>query len=252
VKRLDDNAVSELMGYTVLVAVVSLAAIGLLTGGMGTLSAAEKQMEFTGSVASLGSYADIVSMAVETNNTFFTAHEMSVPQSYDLIVRDAHDDFRSIGIYENDTQLAFVQLGSVRLRSPFRTVTFEGGGGVISNDTGLTTGELSPSIHTIDIGKGKQALYISVVSVSADSFVTHSGPVTLYVRCSSVSPMVWHLHSATATLRISSGDREAWIGQLEKCGFSVGYEDGAIKATNKEVSDIYVTYAVVEVKKDGQ
>lgn len=67
--KLNDHAVSELMGYTVLVAVVSIAAIGLLAGSMSSLSSTEKRMELTGSASSLKLFAGMVSSTVETNNS---------------------------------------------------------------------------------------------------------------------------------------------------------------------------------------
>lgn len=245
----DDLAVSELMGYTVLVAIVSIAAICLLTGGMGTLSAAEKRMEFAGSVGSLESFAGLASSAVETNNTFYAAQEMSVPAGSDLIVMDKHDDFRSIGIYAGDTQLAFLPMGSIRVQAPFRMATFESGA-VISNDTGLDANERSPAIYTVKLATGRRALYMTVISLSSGSFVCHGGPVTLYVRCASSDPMAWHIPDGTSmSMRVSSGDLPAWKERLERCGFTVVYEDGAIKATSGEVSDVYVTYADVDVKR---
>lgn len=250
--KLNDHAVSELMGYTVLVAVVSIAAIGLLAGSMSSLSSTEKRMELTGSVASLRSFAEMVSSTVETNNSYYVACEMGVPSGYELVVLDKHDDFRSLGIYSGSSQLVFLPFGSVAMQSPFRTAAFEGGA-VISNDTGLVTTERSPAVHVLDLGSGKKALYVSVTSISSDSFVMHGGPAVLFIKCSSVKPMTWHVpDGSTITLRVRSGGLRTWEEQLERCGFTVIYEDGEIKATSREVSDIYVVYSEAGVKADGR
>ncbi len=251
-KVFNDAAVSELLGYTVLVAIVSIAAVGLLTGGMGTLTATEKRMELDGSVNSIKSLASLAEAAVETNNTFFSAQELSVPSGNDLAVRDKHDDFRSVSIYNGNQQLAFLPLGSVVISSQFRSVCFEGGA-VISNDTGLLTADPAPAIYTVRLSPTKQALYVSLVSISSDSFVSHSGPATLYVRCSSVTPMIWHLTgSPSVIVRVASDNAAAWGNKLEGCGFNVTYGDGSMEASDNEITNIYVTYSEVEVKNGGR
>ncbi len=250
--RLNDHAVSELMGYTVLVAVVSIAAIGLLAGSMSSLSSTEKRMELTGSAASLRSFAGIVSSTVETNNSFYVACEMGVPSDCELVLMDKHDDFRSLSIYSGSRELAFLPMGSIAIRSPFRSAAFEGGT-VISNDTGVVSVEKTPAVHVLDVGPGRKALYVSVTSISCDSSVMRGGPATLYVKCSSVEPMAWHVpDGSTVTLRVRSGGLRAWEEQLDSCGFIVTYEGGEIKATSKEVNDIYVIYAEAGVKMGGR
>jgi hypothetical protein len=245
----DDGGVSELMGYTVLVAVVSIAAAGLLTGCMATLAGTEKQLEFSCAGASLKSLGNIMAGAVESNNTFYTAFEMSVPEGYDLIVKNRNDDFRSIGIYEDDRAVAFLLLGSIRLESPFRTGTFEGGA-VSMNDSGTGTCWTFPVFHAIERYDGRKALYISAISVSSDSFVAHSGPITLRIRCRSVDTFEAHGSSGhPMTVKVESSDGPAWKERLEKCGFNVKYEDGTIIATLGEAADVYVTYAEADVTR---
>jgi len=190
--RLNDHAVSELMGYTVLVAVVSIAAIGLLAGSMSSISSTEKRMELSGSASSLRSFAGMAASAVETNNTFYAACEMGVPSGCELAVLDKHDDFRSLGIYSGTSQLAFLPTGSIVIQSPFRSAAFEGGA-VLSNDTGVITVEKTPAINVLDLGSGKKALYVSITSISCNSSIMREGPATLYVKCSSVLPMTWHV-----------------------------------------------------------
>jgi hypothetical protein len=250
--RQDDRGVSELMGYTVLVAVVSIAAIGLLAGSMSSLSSAEKRMELAGSAASLNSFAGMAASAAGTNNTYYAACELGVPSGCELVVLDKHDDFRSMSIYSDSGELAFLPLGSVSIQSPFRSAAFEGGA-VLSNDTGVVTIEKAPSVHVLDTGSGKKALYVSVYSISCDSSVRREGPATLYVRCSSVAPMEWHVPEGSAVmLRVRSGCLSAWGEWLERCGFIVEYEGGEINATITEVTDVYVVYADVGVKAGGQ
>jgi hypothetical protein len=250
--RLNDHAVSELMGYTVLVAVVSIAAIGLLAGSMSSLSSTEKRMELAGSASSLRSFAGMVSSRMETNNSFSAACEMGVPSGYELALMDKHDDFRSLSIYSGSVELAFLPFGSVASRSPFRSAAFEGGA-VISNDTGVATVEKTPAVHVLDLGSGRKALYVSITSISCNSSVTRGGPAILYVKCSSVEPMAWHVPDGTTiTLRVRSGGLSAWEEWLERCGFTVTYEGGEVKATSREVTDIYVVYAEAGVEMGGR
>jgi hypothetical protein len=246
----DDSGVSELMGYTVLVAVVSIAAVGLLTGCMGTLEATENQMEFTGAAASLKSMGSIIAGSVETNNTFYTAFGMSVPPGFDLIARNKYDDFHSIGIYEDNNSIAFLPLGSIRLQSPLRSSTFEGGA-VIANDSGLITLEVKPAVYVVKQDNGKKALYISAISISSESFVAHSGAITLLVKCKSLKTLVVHPSpGANVSIKMETSEAQAWKSRLEECGYSVEYDDGALITTVGDSSDIYVTYAEADVKRD--
>lgn len=246
--RADDRGVSELMGYIVLVAVVSIAAIGLLAGSVSSLSAMEKRMELTGSASSLCSLAGIAGSAIETNNTLYAAYEMGVPSGCELVLMDKHDDFRSISIYSGSGQMAFLPMGGIAIRSPFRLAVFEGGA-VLLNDTGMATAERTPQIRVLDMEHGGKALYISVTSVSCNSSVVRSGPATLYVKCKSIAPMAWHMPGESIiTLRVRSSALKAWGDHLERCGFTVAYEDGETVATIREVSDVYVVYAEAGVK----
>lgn len=243
----DEKGMSELMGYTVLVAVVSIASVALLAGSMGALSASEKQLEYEGSAASLHSFGNIMAGIVESNNTFDTAFQMSVPSGYDLVVRDKHDDFRSVSIFSNSAPLAFLPMGSVALDSPFRSVTFEGGA-VISNETGLVEPEISPVVRTATLQSGRKALYMSVASISGDSFIKHPGPATLYARSVTTKPLSMHIPDGNrAIIYVRSGDLPAWKEAFEECGLDVTYENGAVKASSTEISEIYVTYAEAEI-----
>jgi hypothetical protein len=248
----DDRGVSELMGYMVLVAVVTIAAVGLLTGCMGTLEATENQMEFTGAAASLKSMGSIMAGSVETNNTFYTAFGMSVPPGFDLTVRNKYDDFRSIGIYQDNSSVAFLPLGSIRLESPLRSSTFEGGA-VIANDSGIITLETRPAIHVVKQDNGEKALYISAISISSESFVAHSGAITLLVKCKSLKTFVIHPSpGANVSIRVETSEGQAWKSSLEECGYSAEYDDGALIITIGDSSDIYVTYAEADVKRDDR
>jgi hypothetical protein len=244
----DDRAMSELMGYTMLVAIVSIAVIGLMAGTMGTLSYTEKRMELAGSASALESFSKMADAAVDTNNTFNTACELAVPSGCELVALDMHDDFRSISVYSGPSLLAFLPLGSLSVRSPFRSASYEGGA-VLSNDSGEAVMERAPPVSLVDTGAGGKALYVSVVSISCDSSISRSGPATLYVKCSSVEPMAWHFpEGSTVTIVVRSGEPEAWKEQLERRGFSVSLEGGEVKAVSGEVTDVYVVYGEVGVK----
>lgn len=249
--RADDSAMSELMGYTVLVAVVSIAAVGLLAGSMSSASAVEKRMELSGSAYSLKSFAGMADSAIGENNTYYAACAMGIPSGYELIVLDRHDDFRSISIYSGSNMLTYLPSGSVSVRSPFRSASFEGGA-VLSNDSGLAAMEKSPAVYVMDLGSGKKALYVSIASVSCDSSVLRGSAATIYAKCSSVKPMRWDVADGSAiALRVRSGEPEAWGEYLERCGFNVSYEDGEAVATIGEVSYVYAAYAEVGVKVEG-
>ncbi|HEY3422143.1 MAG TPA: hypothetical protein VGK13_03215, partial [Methanocellaceae archaeon] len=123
----DERGVSEILGYTVLVGVVSLAAIGLMAAGMGMMQSTENDMEFSGSSGALCSLAQAAFTAAETNNTFYSVHEISVPSGYDLEVHDRNDDSSVLEIYSGNTPLGSLRMGSIRMGSPFRSAIFEGG-----------------------------------------------------------------------------------------------------------------------------
>ncbi len=244
----DDRGMSELMGYTVLVAVVSIAAIGLLAGSMSSVSSMEKRMELAGSAASLKSFAAIAEAAVEADNTYYAACEMGVPSGCELVLMDRRDDFRSVSIYSGSGELAYLPMGSLAVRSPFRSATFEGGA-VLSNDSGAVSAEKVPPVFILEAGPNRKALYVSIISIACNSSVARGSPAVLYTKCSSIEPMAWHLPGGAAiTLRVRSGCPGAWGERLEGCGFNVAYEGGEVRAMIEEVSDVYVIYAEVDVK----
>lgn len=241
-----EDAVSELMGYAVLAAVVSIAAVGLLAGSMGLISSSERGMEYSGAISALKGFGSVASSVAEDNNTFYVAYEMGVPRGYELLAMDAHDDYTSISVYSGSSRLAFHQMGRIALRSPFRSASFEGGA-VIANYTGIVTAERRPAIYAIPLGPGKKALYMSIVAISCDSFVRREGHVTLYAKCSSVKTTSCDTPEGI-TIWVRSGGLEAWEDALKGCGLSTEYEDGALKATGSEVSEIHVAYYEVKVK----
>jgi hypothetical protein len=242
---MDEDAVSELLGYAVLAAVVSIAAAGLMAGSMGLISSSERGMEYSGAISALKGLGSVASSVAEDNNTFYVAYEMGVPRGYELLAMDARDDYRSISVYSGSSRLVFHPMGSIALRSPFRAVSFEGGA-VIANDTGIITAERRPAIYAIPLGPGKKALYMSIMAISCDSFVRREGPVTLYAKCSLVNATSC-VTPEGITIWVRSGGLEAWEQALKRCGLSIEYEDGALKATGREVSELHVVYYEVRV-----
>ncbi len=243
---MDEDAVSELMGYAVLAAVVSIAAVGLLASGAGLISSSERGMEYSGAISALKGFESMASSVAGDNNTFYVAYEMSVPRGYELLAMDAHDDYRSISIYSGSGKLDSYQMGSIALRSPFRSVSFEGGA-VIANDTGIITAERRPAIYALPLGSGKKAIYMSIIAISCDSLVRREGPVTLYAKCSLVDATSRSTPEGI-TILVRSGGLEAWEEAFKGCGLSTEYEDGALKATDSEVSEVNVAYYEVKVK----
>lgn len=244
----DDRGVSEILGYTVLVGVVSLAAIGLMSAGMGMLQATESGMEFSGSSGALCSLAQAASAAAETNNTFYSVHEMGVPSGYDLELHDRNDDTSVVDIYSGDMSLASFRMGSVKMRSPFRSITYEGGA-VTSNDSGSIQYLRSPPIRLVRAADGKNTVYLSVVSVLSGTFTDSGGTVNIGVRCDSVITKKLNTQGSVVTLYVSCGEPLIWERELKEAGFSTSYQGGRLKAVSSEVSNVYVTCANVDFEK---
>lgn len=244
----DDRGVSEILGYTVLVAVVSIAAVGLMSAGMGTLQSTERNMELTGSAGAMGSFAQAASAAVETGNTFYTVHEMSVPGKYELVTLDRNDDVSTLKVYEGNTLLASLRMGSVSLRSPFRSVTFTGGA-VTSNNAGEIEERQSPYLYAVELPSGKKAVYVTVIAVSCDTFTRGTGTVDLGIKCGTVTPMKYSIGDGSiVTIAVAGCDAAGWECPLKEAGFNIQYEDGTLKASSGSVSYVYVTDATIDVK----
>lgn len=244
----NESGVSEILGYTVLVGVVSLAAIGLMASGMGLLQATENSMEFSGASGALCSLAQAASAAAGTNNTFESVHEMNVPSGYDLEVCDRNDDSCALYIYSGNVPLTSLRMGSIRMRSPFRSVTFEGGA-VTSNDSGDIGYLRNPSIHLVKSADGRNMIYISIVSVSSGTFTDSGGAVDIGVRCDSVVVKKYKTEGSVVSIYVSCGEPAPWERELTEAGFITSYQDGKLKAVSSEVSNVYVTCANVGFRK---
>lgn len=244
----DDRGVSEILGYTVLVAVVSLAAIGLMSAGIGMLQSTESGMEFSGSSGALSSLAQAAFAAAETNNTFYSVHEMSVPSGYDMEVHNENDDSSVLDIYSGNTLMESLRMGSVKLRSPFRSVTFEGGA-VTSNDSGNMQYLRNPSIRLVRSADGANIMYLSMISVLSGTFTDSGGAVNVGVRCDTVHTKKLNTEGSVVTIYVSCSEPSAWEGVLKEAGFSTSYQGGSLKAVSSEVSHVYVTIANVDFKK---
>ena len=244
----DDNGVSEILGYTVMVTVVSIAAIGLLSVCMGTLQATEKNMEFSGASGSLCSIAQAASTAGDTNNTYFSVQEISVPQDYELEVLDANDSSGSLKIYSGITLQASIRLGGIKLESPFRSITYEGGS-VTANNSGSIQYLRSPSSRLYRSPDGHSTLYLTIPSVVSDSFAKSGGPVNIGVRCDSVRSWKIHTYGSITAIEIRSDEPDIWCHELQSAGFTVtkGYQ--SIRAVSTEVTDVYVVQENIEVEK---
>ncbi|MCD1294811.1 hypothetical protein CUJ83_07340 [Methanocella sp. CWC-04] len=249
-KAFDDHAVSELLGYTILVGIVILAVISLTSTGTGAIYSTVKYQEFLGASGALKCLAHQVSSSAVSNNTFYRAYEMAVPAGYELEVKDRYDDLGSIRLLADDTPLTSLRTGSVKLKSPYRYAVFEGGA-VMMNDTGILSEGRKPMIYTVGSQSGRDVLYISIVSIVSDTWTYSNGvPITLRIRCGSVKCMNWTLDGKNATLLIDSVEPGIWEKRLVGLGFSTEYENGTLKATSGKVAEIYVTYAEIGVTKE--
>lgn len=246
---IDDTAVSELLGYTVLVAIVSIAAIGLMSTSASMILTSERSLELSGVNGAMEAIAREAFIVAETNNTYYTVQELYVPGGYDLMIRDSEDDYRSVRLFVDGNLVASIRLGSVCLHSQFRSSTFEGGA-VISNDSGNIVSVLSPRIQAVRSPSGKDSIYATLIAVSCDTITHGEGPVTPGIKCESIKTLKWHISDTSeVAIRVASENAAGWERAFTTAGLDVSYEDGTIKATSRRISDVYVTIATVNFEQ---
>jgi hypothetical protein len=139
-----------------------------------------------------------------------------------------------------------IREGSVSLRSPFRSIIFEGGA-VFGNDSGSVTVIRKPSVFTSRQGEGI-SLYISLTAISADSCaVQGSRPVVLDVRAES-RYNVSQPAGGPVTITVSSTCIEGWSKALRDKGFTIAQDGSKITATIGGVTDVCIDCETLRVR----
>ena len=243
-----DDGVSEMLGYAILVGIVISAIICLTSGAAGAISSAVEEMGFAEAGLAMRSFAAAAVNTAYNNNTCFTATEVQVPAGYELLALDASDDIARISITCGGQELFSAREGCIRLQSPFRSVTFEGGG-AFSNDSGYIDIVQEPPI-SVALSYGASTLYVNLISVSTESTVIRGGaPAILYARADarrskivSVSP------DANVTISITSREPGGWQRYFEETGFFTAGKGSAITATIGGITDVYIDQTTIQVR----
>ena len=243
---MSDEGVSELLGYAILAGVVITAVICIASGAGGAITAATEGASFSEASLAIRSLAATASNVAHANNTYFTAAEIQVPPGYELLLLDGPDDIASISVSDGDGELFAVREGSIRLQSPFRSVSFEGGG-VYSNASGLADIVRKPSIFIAGHGRAR-SLYIFLTTIETDTRVVRGGsPVVLGVRATPGQSISLPA-GGPVTIAISSTCPEGWSGTLRDAGFSVSQEGDQVTATMGGIADVCIDCRALQVR----
>ncbi len=241
-----DDGVSELLGYAILTGMVITAVVFLASGAGGAITTATDSASFSEATMAVRSLASTASNVARVNNTYFTAAEIQVPAGYELLMLDGNDDVARFAVSCGGREIFAVREGNIRLQSPFRSVSFEGGA-VFGNDSGLVDIVRKPSIFAASHGEDTM-LYIFITALSADSrVVTGSMPVVLGIRAMSgqnVSKSV----DGPVTISVSSTCPDGWSTALEDAGFTVGQEGSRVTATRGGITDVCIDCVALQVR----
>ncbi len=225
---------------------VITAVVFLASGAGGAITAATESAGFSEATLAVRSLAATASNVARVNNTYFTAAEIQVPAGYELLMLDGNDDVARFAVSCGGREIFVVREGSIRLQSPFRSVSFEGGA-VFSNESGLVDVVRKPSVF-IARHKEDTTLYIFITALSADSrVVAGSMPVVLGVRAGSgqnVSKSV----DGPVTISVSSTCPEGWSAALVDAGFTVGQEGSRVTATRGGITDVCIDCRALQVR----
>jgi hypothetical protein len=243
---MSDEGVSELLGYAVLAGVVITAVVFVASGAGGAITSATESAGFSEAAQAVRSLAATASNVARVNNTYFTASEIQVPAGYELLVVDGIDDTARFAVSCGNREVFAAREGSIRLQSPFRSASFEGGA-VFGNDSGLATIARKPSIFIASHGEEK-SLYIFLTIVSADTCViTGGGPVVLDVRAAPGQNLSQPT-GGSVTIAVSSTCPEGWSAALRDAGFTVVQEGGRVTATMGGVTDVCIDCVALQVR----
>jgi hypothetical protein len=245
---LSDEGVSELLGYAVLAGVVITAVLCIASGVGGVVTSAAVSAGYSEAGLAVRSFATAVSDAACASNTYYTASEVRVPAGYELVVLDSTDDMARFTISAGSREIFDRSLGSVRLRSPFRSVTYEGGA-VFADDSGLIDVVHKPSVFTA--GESGRLLYIFLPAVKADTTVIAGGrSVVLDVRAMS-GEKISVAAEGPIKISVASTCPDGWSAVFRDAGFQVTQENGKVIAIMGGITDVSIDCTTLEVRTDG-
>jgi hypothetical protein len=96
-----------------------------------------------------------------------------MPAGYELLAMDQRDDVARLGIKLGNEEMPIIRMGSIRLQSPFRSVSFEGGA-ALGNDSGTIDIVRKPSVFVAS-HNGRKELYVYLVCIMADTGAIATG-----------------------------------------------------------------------------
>jgi hypothetical protein len=241
-----DDGVSELLGYAILAGMVITAVVFLASGAGGAITTATKSAGFSEATLAVRSLAAMASNVARVNNSYFTAAEIQVPAGYELLTLDGYDDVARFAVSCGGREIFAVREGSIRLQSPFRSVSFEGGA-VFRNESGSVDVVREPSIFIARQGEDA-TLYIFITALSADSrVVMGSTPVILDIRARA-GQNVSKPADGQVTLTVSSTSPEGWSAALGDAGFTVRQEGCRVTATMGGITDVCIDSRALQVR----
>ncbi len=247
---MNDQGISELLGYAIMIGMVATAVICVTSGAAGVISSAAERIGHSEATASIRTLAATAVEVARTNNTCYVAYELQMPAGYELLAMDQGDDITRLSVKLGSKEVPAIRTGSIRLESPFRSVSFEGGA-VIGNDSGIVDIIREPSIF-IASHDGRKGLYIYLVCIKADTgAVLSDSHAILDIRAvSQRSESINVSAPSDAIISISTRDPEGWAKFLRDEGFAVTCYGNTITTVSGGVSDVHVTCVTLQIRPD--
>jgi|AGTN01.1.fsa_nt_gi hypothetical protein len=243
---MSDEGVSELLGYSILAGMVITAVIFVASGAGEVITSAVENAGFSEATLAMRSFAAAAANSAHANNTYFTASEVRVPSDYELITLDGDDDIAHFAVSIGNLEVFSTRMGSVSLRSSFRSATFEGGS-VFGNDSGAIDVVRKPSIFTTMGGEGK-SLYISLIEVSSGTASAPGGRNAILDVKAVAARNVSQPSKDTVTLAISSSCPEGWSAVLRNEGFTVEQKGNKVTARMGGIEDVCIDCTTLQVR----
>jgi hypothetical protein len=243
---MNDEGVSELLGYAILAGMVITAVICIASGTGGVLVSAAESARITEASLAVRSFAATASNVAHANNTYFTAVEIQVPAGYELITLDGPDDIANITVSCGGHEIFAGRTGSISLRSPFRSVSYEGGA-IFSNDSGSVNVVRMPSVFTAARGN-ERSLYVFLTAISSNaSVIAGSKPIVLDVRAES-RRNASRTTTGPVTICLTSMCPDGWSAFLREEGFTVEQAGNKVTATIGGITDVCIDCATLRVR----
>lgn len=249
---MNDRGVSELLGYAIIAGMVATAVICVTSGAGGMIVSSVERIAYNEATSSIESLADVAGETARANNTWDRAYELQAPAGYDLLVVDLHDDVSRLDVKLGDQEAPAIRMGSIRLQSPFRSISFEGGA-AFGNDSGMVNVLRRPSVF-IASHDGRKELYVYLVCIEAETGGTPAGGHTvMYARTTSQrSESISVPVPSEAVISITSRDPGGWLKALESRGFAVTCDGSTVTAIAGGVSGVHVTRVTLRVRLEGR